>query len=288
MIDATSWIERRYRADLAADATLPQKIDAALAAHSAAHGGAAAAPTYTTEVDRLAYCIGHFPIGVVTVSTVLHSLASRRPFPIGYTFFRDSLNIVSLGGGPGADLVGCLCALEAVPRTVTPYLADAEAGWEQWATAAINAVVQQDPFLKLGVRPLKFQQLDLNDTEKTTAYFKGFKDAGPTIFVAHRVVDRLTSPTDFMTLLASEFLPDEALVLVVSQPRHVAQLDDLATKLDASRQGWIRRHDTGYLCHHGWTVPTDLWDALTHKPEVRADYDALLAMRDLKATLRWP
>lgn len=287
MADPFSWIPARYATELALDAQVATKIDAWLQAHSLATR-VDGPSSYATEVERLAYCVGHFPIGVATVRSVLRSLPSRRPFPLPYTFFRERLNIVSLGGGPGADLVGSLLALGAVPRELKLYLADVEPGWEPWAKGAVQSVVQQDPFLSLAAPSFEFRQLDLNNAVRTSNYLEEFKDSGPTIFIAHRVVGALQVPSAFTDLLASNVLPDDGMVLVVAPPRHVGHLDNLAAKLDAARRGWIRRQDSGFLHHHGWTVPKDLWDALTHKPEVQADYDALLAIRDLATTLRWP
>lgn len=279
------WIVDRYERALAEDSSLPAKLSDWLETHSSA---TPTGRTYDTDEGRLAYCLAHFALGVSAISRIFGNLATRRPFPHPYTFFRKELTIVSLGSGPGADLVGCLASLGAVPRKLQLYAADKEDGWRGWVESAVKATIASDPLLTAVSPTLNFEQLDLNDKGAVEEYIKRFRLAGPTVFVMHRVLGSVARPAELSSTLASELLPDEAMVIVIAPPRDGGHLTHLSSLLDKCRQGWVTRHEAGMLIHHGWTIPGYIWNALTHKPETKAEYDVIMAMRDVVGTLRWP
>ncbi len=284
--DPFSWLHTKYTAAKAADAQLDGKLSTWLDRHAQLTQTNRAASTYASDADRLAYCLGHFAMGVRTVAREL-ALSNKAPFPFSATFFGGSLDIVSLGSGPGSDLVGAILSLGAIPRRLTLHAADAEAGWETWVSDAVASIRASDPALAAVADP-KFAVLDLNDVDATRAYLAGIKPNGATLYVLHRVLGTLRDPIAVTNVLLEQ-AGDEAMILVVAPPKDSALLESFAWRLEHSkRRGWCKLVNCGVVPHLGFTVPKDIWDALTHKPETKAEYECLHYVMDVATTLRLP
>ncbi len=281
------WLQAEYTQQNAVQ-NLDQRLSAWLAQHSALTKTNRAASTYANDVERLAYCLGHFPVAVRTVAREL-ATPSRLPFPHGASILGRALDVVSLGCGPGSDLVGALFALGAVPKNLGLHCADIEPGWGPWVTRAVASIVSADPLLQQVSPAAVFAQLDLNKPDDVRAYLRALRPRGATLYLLNRVLGTVGNPAGLMDAIIEAASDDCSHLLVIVPPRDGALLEEFHTRLERSaRRGIGKLVDYGGFVHHEWTFPPAIWNALAHKPEVAAEYHALHYVLDAAAAIRFP
>jgi hypothetical protein len=290
--DPYQWLDARYVTALRANAGLPAEIDDALRRHSE---GMAAAPVnvaYDDETYRLAYALSHFASGVRLVREEL-SWNSRDGFPRAYSIFGGTLDILSLGCGPGSDLAGALTSIVAVPKRIRLHAADREATWEPWVGAAVDSVLAGDARMREAVDGgVRFQAVDLSNDAQTVAYLERYElrhAAHPLLILLNRVLGALPTPGMLMDRLI-ELAPSEALLVVSVAHGGRALLEDLRARLDASqrRGACLREPEERVIENHGYQFTAALATLngnLEHELERRVEYASLVYLMDTARTV---
>jgi hypothetical protein len=290
--DPYHWLDARYAAALHANAGLPAQIDDALRRHSEGMAAAPANVAYDDETYRLAYALSHFASGVRLVREEL-GWNSRDGFPRAYSIFGDSLDILSLGCGPGSDLAGALTLISAVPKRIRLHAADREAAWEPWVMAAVDSVLAGDARVREAVDgTVHFHALDLSDEAQTVAFLDRYDlrhAAHPLLILLNRVLGALPEPRMLMHRLI-ELAPSEALLVVSVAQGGRALLDDFRARLDASqrRGACLREPEERVIENHGYQFTAGLGalnGGLQHELERRVEYASLVYLMDTDRTV---
>ncbi|MGO8998733.1 MAG: hypothetical protein ACLQVI_35875 [Polyangiaceae bacterium] len=288
--DPYPWLEGKYKLAKLRNPLLDQEIDGALAAHSAGMSRNRGAVQYPGETERLAYALSHFALAAAFVTEELEE-QSFKAFPQELTFFRGELEVISLGCGPGSDIVGALHALKAIPRRLNLRAVDREAAWRPWVEDAVREKVAADPLLAASRPALSFDTCELGDPVATRRYLAPLQEKGPSLIIMNRVLGAIPKTEDFASLLV-ELASVHAMLLVIEAPPGQALLEVVQSLLERSpRRGTVLgapnrpRGIQNHLLDFG-PVLQQLDQKLAHHLERRAPYTALHYLMDTASTLR--
>jgi hypothetical protein len=245
---------------------------------------------YSKSEARIAYCAGHFAAGVAVIKEVFDIKMAKRPFPASLTVFDfkgsegcSGINIVSLGCGPGSDLVGALCSLKAAPKTLSLLGVDREREWGNVFNEAVNCACEAFGYKNPIVT---FSVADLSREQELSDQLSGLNSSNTTIIIVNRVIASLPNKIAFFKTLIKH-APHNSMIVSLQPGGCSTQFAELVELARKERPGWILPR-SGRVQHTGWNVPEKFWKENGWSPEMSPDYSGFVLALDLQESIQWP